>query len=234
MVLAGIHHSSGAPMAETYTTVAVLGLGAFGSAVAKDLASFGHHVVGIDIDEETVNLLADDIPHAMIADARNEDALRDAGVDQCDVVVIAIGDNLEANIVSAMNARLLGVKQVWAKSASRTHQRILKKIGVDHLANPDVEIAHRVAQKIHNPHVTDYMAISGGITAVSILTPAALDGKSLSSLDEIADGTVTCVAVYRDGDLLTRDAEESVAEDDILLLVGRRGDLQAFGERYCA
>ena len=146
--------------------VAVIGLGTFGGTVARDLASFGHHVVGIDVDEARVNEFADDLAQALIADARDERALRDAGVDQCDAVVVAMGEDLEANIVGAMNARVLGVRQVWVKSRSRTHRRILAKIGVDHVVNPERDMGHRVAQTIHNPFVADYMVAAGNQTVV--------------------------------------------------------------------
>lgn len=213
--------------------VAVIGLGTFGSTVAQDLAAFGHHVIGIDLDEARVNLLADTLAQTLIADARDEAALRDAGVDQCDAVVIAMGENLEANIVGAMNARVLGVRHVWVKSRSRTHRRILDKIGVDHVVNPERDMGHRVAQTIHNPFVADYMVAAGNQTVVSLNAPDRLMGRALGQIGFAERHAIECLGLLRGGELVRFHADPTVEAGDTLLLLGRRGDLQRFGETQC-
>lgn len=213
--------------------VAVIGLGTFGATVAKDLAAFGHHVIGIDIDERRVNEFADELAQAVIADARDERAMQDAGVAQCDAVVIAMGENLEANVVGAMNARVLGVRRVWVKSRSRTHRRILSKIGVDHVVNPEQDMGHRVAQTIHNPFVADYMVAAGNLTVVSLNSPRGLFGKSLSAIGFKDRYSLECLGLLRSGKLHRVADDPTVDEGDVLLLLGRRQDLQRFGEQQC-
>ena len=214
--------------------VAVIGLGTFGGTVARDLAAFGHHVVGIDIDEARVNLHADDLSQTIIADARDEAAMRDAGVDQCDAVVIAMGEDLEANIVGAMNARVLGVKQIWGKSRNRTHRRILSRIGVDHVVNPEEAMGHRVAQIIHTPFVGDYMVAVGNLTVVSLAAPDRLAGRRLQDFDFQGRYAIECLGVLRKHKLLRMAENPSLVEGDVLLLLGRRQDLQRFGETQCS
>ena len=213
--------------------VAVIGLGTFGGTVAADLAAFGHHVIGIDIDEARVNDLADDLAQALIADARDERALKDAGVDQCDAVVIAMGEDLEANIVGAMNARVLGVRHIWVKSRSRTHRRILSRIGVDHVVNPERDMGRRVAQTIHNPFVADYMVASGNTTVVSLNAPDRLVGKHLRAIDFKDRHSIECLGLLRSGTLIRMSEDPAVEAGDTLLLLGKRGDLQRFGEVQC-
>ena len=213
--------------------VAVIGLGTFGGTVARDLANFGHHVIGIDVNEARVNDFADDLAQAVIADARDERALQDAGVDQCDAVVVAMGENLEANIVGAMNARVLGVKHVWVKSRSRTHRRILTKIGVDHVVNPEQDMGHRVAQTIHNPFVADYMVAQGGVTVVSLNAPKRLHGKALHAIGFKERYEIDCLGLLRGGKLHRFHDDPVVEKDDALLLLGRRQGLQRFGEVQC-
>ena len=220
-------------ISEPVGAVAVVGLGTFGGTVARDLQAFGHHVIGIDLDEGRVNAFADDLSQAVIADARDERALRDAGVDQCDAVVIAMGEDLEANIVGAMNARGLSVRQVWVKSRSRTHRQILRKIGVDHVVNPEQDMGHRVAQTIHNPFVTDYMVAPGGITIVSLNAPARLVGRSLLAIEFAKRHGIECLGLLREGKLLRVSDDPIVAREDALLLAGHRRDLQRFGETQC-
>ena len=213
--------------------IAVIGLGTFGGTVAKDLAAFGHHVIGIDVNEGRVNDFADDLAQAVIADARDERALQDAGVDQCDAVVIAMGEDLEANIVGAMNARVLGVRHVWVKSRSRTHRRILSKIGVDHVVNPEQDMGHRVAQTIHNPFVADYMVAQGGVTIVSLNAPTRLVGKTLHAIGFKERFKIECLGLLRTGTLQRFADDPMIEKADALLLLGRRQDLQRFGESQC-
>ena len=214
--------------------VAVIGLGTFGGTVARDLAGFGHHVIGIDVDDGRVNAFADELTQAVIADARDERALQDAGVDQCDAVVVAMGEDLEANIVGAMNARVLGVKHIWVKSRSRTHRRILSKIGVDHVVNPEQDMGHRVAQTIHNPFVADYMVATGGVTVVSLNAPRRLFGKSLRTIGFKDRFDIDCLGLLRKGVLHRYHDDPTVTDGDALLLLGRRKGLQRFGETQCA
>ena len=213
--------------------VAVIGLGTFGGTVAKDLAGFGHHVIGIDVNEGRVNEFADELAQTVIADARDERALQDAGVDQCDAAVIAMGEDLEANIVGSMNARVLGVRHVWVKSRSRTHRRILSKIGVDHVVNPEQDMGHRVAQTIHNPFVADYMVVSGGMTVVSLNAPNRLVGRSLSQIGFRDRHSIDCLGLVRAGKLHRFNEDPTIESADVLMLLGRRQDLQRFGERQC-
>src|SRR3546814_18909319 len=112
-------------------SVAVIGLGTFGSTVASELAEFGNHVLGIDSDEQTVSRLAGTLAEVIIADGRDEEALRQAGVGGYDVALIAIGEDLEANILRTMNVKLLGGPTLWGKALNRIHTRILAKLEVD-------------------------------------------------------------------------------------------------------
>ena len=213
--------------------VAVIGLGTFGAAVAQDLAEHGHYVVGVDLDAGRANALADRVSQAVIADARDEQALRDAGVDQCRVGVVAIGENLEANLLCTMNLRLLEVPQIWVKSRSRTHRRILAKIGAQRIVNPEMEMGREVAQRIHNPFVGDTMSTGHGRMVVSLNAPERLVGRRLAELRLADRHGIECLGMLR-GPALVRLSEDPVLEaEDTLLLLGRRQDLQRFGEAHC-
>lgn len=213
--------------------VAVIGLGTFGAAVAADLADYGHHVIGVDLDEGRVDALAEAIAQTVIADAREEAALRDAGVDQCEVAVVAIGENLEASLLCAMNLRLLEVPQIWVKARSRTHRRILSKIGVQRIVNPEMEMGREVAQRIHNPFVTDYMSAGHGRTVVSFNVPQRLTGRRLADLRLPQKHAIECLGLLRGPELVRVSDEPVLRAEDTLLLLGRRQDLQRFGEAHC-
>lgn len=213
------------------SSVAVIGLGTFGSTVASDLARFGNHVLGIDIDEPNVSRLADTLAEAVIADGRDEAALREAGVGNYDVALIAIGEDLEANILCTMNVKLLGVPTIWVKAMSRIHHRILTKLGADRVIQPEQEIGQHIAQMLHNPLVRDYVSLGNGYHVVNFQIPEQLDKVAIGEL-ELADRfEIRCLGLMRGSDYLSCDSVDTrLRTDDKLLLLGRRQNLRSFGD----
>lgn len=177
-------------------TFAVIGLGNFGSTVATELARFGNHVIGIDLDEKLVSSHVETISQAFIANSRDELALREAGLGECDAAVIAMGSDIESSILSAMNLKLIGVPLIWAKATSRTHHRILSKLGVDRVIHPEVEVGQQIAQVLHNPLVRDYVSLGNGYIVVNFRIPASLEGK-VSKLHHRKGFNLRCIAVMR-------------------------------------
>lgn len=228
---AAIHGRTIVVSKRTHRSFAVIGLGSFGSALAAELANFGNHVLGIDISERDVSQVADKLSEAIIADGRDEEALRDAGVGAYDVAVVAIGEDLEANILCTMNVKLLGVETVWVKAMSRTHHRILYKLGADRVVQPEVEIAQHIAQMLHNPLVRDYVSLGNGFSVVDFTIPESLDGRAIGDLDLTGRHELRCLGVMRGTDYLASDSPNTgLRADDKLLLLGRRENLRAFAD----
>jgi trk system potassium uptake protein TrkA len=212
-------------------TFAVIGLGTFGSTVATELANFGNRVIGIDIDEAPVSRLADTVTQALIADARDEDALREAGVGHCEVALIAIGEDLEANVLCTMNVKMLGVPCIWVKAVTKTHHRILSKIGADRVIEPEQEVGRHVAQKLHNPLIRDYLSLGNGFYIVDIRVPESLDGGKLGPLLANAYGKGRCIGAMRGTVFMPCQVEDvELQTDDKLLLLGERQELRNFSE----
>ena len=211
----------------------VIGLGTFGATVASELVNFGNKVIGIDIEEGPVSRLADKLTQAMIADARDEEALREAGAGDCDVALIAIGEDLEANIICTMNVKMLGVPCIWVKAVSKTHHRILSKIGADRVIEPEQEVGRHVAQILHNPLIRDYLSLGNGFYIIDIRAPDTLNGEKLGPLLADAEGKVRCLGVMRGIDYLPGPVADIALEtDDKLLLLGGRQDLRDFSESF--
>ncbi len=218
-------------MAGKSRTFAVIGLGSFGTTVATELARFGNEVIGIDCAEGPVNALADELSHTVIADARDEQALRDAGVDQCTVAVVGIGTNLEASIMAVMNVRLLGVETIWAKAMSRTHHRILSKLSVTRVVQPEQELGQHIAQMLNNPLLRDYVSLGNGFHVVNILAPEYLAGRRVSALKLMDKFEIRLLGVMRGSEFVGTEADDpELATDDKLLLLGRRPALRAFSD----
>ena len=212
-------------------TFAVIGLGTFGQAVALELSRFGDNVIGIDLQASAVDDVADDIASAVIADARSEDALREAGVGEVDAAIVAQASDLESSVMAAINLQMLGVKTVWAKATTETHHRILTKLGVDRVIHPEEEVGRQIAAALHNPLVRDDMSLGNGLTVISFAAPMSLKGRGLDSL-KLEKRRVRCLGVMREAEFVGSDATPcELAEDDLLLLLGRDGDLREFMER---
>lgn len=218
-------------MIDTPRSFAVIGLGTFGATVARELADCGETVLGIDIASGPINDLAEVLQETVIADGRDEAALREAGVSQCDTAVIAIGKDLEASIVTAMNVKIIGVRQIWAMAESRTHHRILSRVGVDRVFEPSRNMGQRAAQMLHNPLVRDYLSLGNGFHAISVVVPEEMAGRRLGDLSLEDKYAVRCLEVMRGSERLTPDDGDPVLEaDDRMLILGRRADLRAFSD----
>jgi trk system potassium uptake protein TrkA len=209
----------------------VIGLGSFGSTVASELARLGGHVLGIGLDERNVSALADTLSEAIIADGRDEEALREAGVGKYDVAVVAIGEDLEANILTTMNVKRLGVPVIWAKATSRDHKLILGKLGVDRVIQPELEIGQHIAQMLHDPQLDDYVSLDHGNFIVYYKVPEQLEGKTLDSLGLLEKFNIRCLGVMRGADYhACSTGDLALLVHDKLILLGSRRHLTAFGE----
>lgn len=210
-------------------TFCVVGLGNFGGTVAGELQRFGNHVVGIDVSETRISEYAGTLSQSFIVDARDETALREAGVDACDVGIVAMGSDLEASILASINLKLIGVPVVWAKATTKTHHRILRKIGVDRVIHPEVEVGQHIAQVLHNPLVRDYVSLGNGFSVVNFRIPESLEGKSLKDLPHNNTFDLRCIGVMRGTEFIGQDGADCALErDDLLLLLGQRKDLRSF------
>ena len=210
---------------------AVVGLGTFGSTVASELTRFGNHVIGIDTDERRVNALADTLSQGLIVDARDESALRDAGLGDCDVAVIAMASDLEVSILATVNVARIGVPTVWAKAMSRTHHRILSKLGVDRVIHPEEEVGRSVAQMLHNPLVRDYASLGNNRFAVSFIVPPSIEGRKVSELRKLVDFDLRVLGVMRGTEWLgDDDCPSPLMAEDTLLLMGTRANLRRFAD----
>jgi trk/ktr system potassium uptake protein len=218
-------------LAERKNSFAVIGLGAFGSTVATELAKFDAYVLGIDLDEKRVARMADVVAEAKILDATDETALREAGLERYGAVVIAIGEDVESSILCTMNMRLLGCKTIWVKARDKTHHRILTKLGADRVILPEQEVGQHVAQMLHNPAVRDYVSMGNGFHVVNMVIPEAFDGRPLAALGLGEKFALRTLGLMRGTEF--HDAQESgleLKEGDKILVLGKQAELRRFGD----
>jgi trk system potassium uptake protein len=202
--------------------VMVIGLGRFGSAVARELERLGHQVLAIDRSEQLVNELSNDVTHALQLDAADEAALRSAGAADFPAAIVAISSEAEPSIFATMVLKRLGVRNVIAKAGSQLHGEILDRVGADRVVFPERETGLRLAHSFNVPNVIDYLDVAPSFGIEKIRPPRSFVGKSLGELDLKARLGLTPIALRRGNQVFVNPArEEKVGEEDELILIGR-------------
>ena len=218
-------------MGKEKRSFAIIGLGAFGGTVAVELARYGNNVLGIDMDERSVAQMAPLLSATVILDTTDELALREVGIDRYDVALVAIGQDIQASILTTMNLKMLGIETIWVKAANKTHHRILSKLGTDRVILPEQEMGRHIAQMLHNPAVVEYVSLGNGYSVVNIAVPERMSGQPIAALKLGADHDLRLLGLMRGGDFLSCERPETVLQqDDKLILLGRRPELRRFGD----
>ena len=206
--------------------VIVVGLGRFGSAVARELHVLGHEVLAVDASETIVNEIAPEVTHAVQADASDEAALRSLGAASFQIAVVAMSSSTEASIFATMALKRLGVPHVIAKASNVLHGAILERIGADRVIYPEAEAGRDVAHTLLIPDVEDYIDLAPGFGAAKVRVPSPFVGRSLGELDLTTRFKVTPIAISRrDTVKVNPHRDERLAEGDYLLLIGHDDQL---------
>jgi trk system potassium uptake protein TrkA len=207
--------------------VMVIGLGRFGSAVARELERLGHQVLAVDRAEQRVNDIAPEVTHALQLDAADEEALRAAGAGDFSTAIVAISSDAEPSIFATMVLKRLGVRTVIAKAGSLLHGEILARVGADRVVFPERETGLRLAHSFNVPNVLDYLDVAPNFGIEKIRPPKAFLGRSLGDLDLKGKLGLTPIALRRGQQVFVNPArEEKVLEGDELILIGRDDKLE--------
>lgn len=209
---------------------AVIGLGRFGGSLIKELIAMGHEVLAIDTDEEKVEDFVDIATHAVQADSTDEAVLRKLGITSFDVVVVSIGQNLQANILTAITLKEMGVKKVIAKAQTALHGKVLEKIGTDVVIYPERDMAIKLAHSfVHN--VMNQIDLSSEYSIVEILAPKEFVGKSLAQMEVRTKMNVAVIAIKHDEEIsVPPDPDQIIQERDILVVAGENKNINKISE----
>lgn len=206
--------------------VMVIGLGRFGSAVARELERLGHEVLAIDRSEQPVNDISTDVTHAVQLDAADEDALRSAGAADFQTAIVAISSDAEPSIFATMVLKRLGVRNVIAKAGSLLHGEILARVGADRVVFPERETGLRLAHSFNVPNVIDYLDVAPNFGIEKIRPPKSFVGRTLGELNLKGRMGLTPIALRRGQQVVVNPArEERVAAGDELIVIGRDDEL---------
>lgn len=199
---------------------AVIGLGSFGATVALELTKLNHDVIGIDTIKRNVENLADQITHAVIADATDEHVLEELNIQNCDAVVVAIGEDIEASILCVLNLKNLGVEKILVKAKTKAHHTILSHLNITKIIHPEEDMGVRVAQALNYPMVSRYMALDHDHYIIKVPVHEKLNKVNLSGILK-QEPHIKLLLLKRDEQIIYEtDSSFTLQTGDVLILEG--------------
>ena len=201
-------------------TYAVFGLGRYGIAVARELVEHGMEVIAVDSEERIVNMAADELPICKCADITDPDVIRQLGISNVDVVIIAMANNLEASVMAVTLCKEIGVKTVIAKCANEMHQKILTRVGADKVVFPENESGIRLARNLLSSGFVDMVSLAKNVSMIELDVKPEWLGKNLIQLNLRKKYSVNVVAIRR-ADMVSVDIDPHapLSPDDKFIVI---------------
>jgi trk system potassium uptake protein TrkA len=218
---------------------AIIGLGRFGQKLAIALAMSGAEVIAIDKDREVIELIRDQVSHAVRLDSTDEEALKAQGVDKADVAIVGIGQGtgqgFESAVLTVVNLKQMGVKQIYARAESLLAGEVFSKVGATDVIYPEIESAQKWAYKLIAPQIGEKMDFAPGYSLARIKAPTSFDGRTVMDLQLRQKYSVNLVLIKRGEDSKSARSKDSIInvpmpgtviyKDDILMVAGSDEDL---------
>lgn len=214
---------------------AVIGLGLFGSAIARKLSERGAEVIAIDSDEEKIEGIKDDVAYAVTLDASDKRALESQNIANMDAVVVAIGKNFQDLLLTVFQLQEIGVKRIIARAQGVMQKRILMKMGVTELLSPEDEVSNNVAEQLTNPGVLMCVELPDNYEIVEVQAPKSILNRALQDLNFTERYRLNLVTLLRKTEgkhhiLSVTEPNIKLQDEDILVLFGRAKDINRFIE----
>ena len=208
--------------------VLIVGLGRFGEAIAGELADLDRDVLVIDENAPLVQKWSERVTHAVQADARDLEALRQIGAQEFPIAIVAVGSSVEASVLITANLVDLGVTQIWAKAVSKSHGTILSRIGAQHVIYPEAEAGERVAHLVSG-RMIDFIEFDDDFALVKMYPPKPIRGIPLSESQVRRKFGITVVGVKAPGKDFTYATPETVISNhDLIIVSGNSADIEKF------
>lgn len=210
---------------------AVLGLGVFGSTVAKTLSAYNYEVVAVDADLKCVERMADIVTQAVQCDITDKEELRAAGVGDCDIAIVGMGSHLEATVMAIINLKELGVPYIIAKAKNKRYMQIFSKVGADRVVRPEKEMGVVVAKSLLSNSIIDMIDIDGDYSLVELKVPPKWVDHSLRELDVRNRYGINVIGVRKHNSQklsVSLDADYVIEEDDQMVVIADTKTIEKF------
>lgn len=206
---------------------AVIGLGRFGKTVALTLAADGNEVLAIDNNERHVREIEDYVAGTAVCDATGTNVLKSLGIRNFDCVVVSIGEDMQASILTTLACKDLGIKLVVAKANSESHKEILERIGADVVVFPEDYTGQKVAKMLSNPSVNEIMKLTDKFKVVEIAAPDDWRDKTILELNIRHKYHISVIVIKRDDYVIYPEPETELRQGDVLLVAGEPKKIEA-------
>lgn len=210
----------------------VIGLGRFGGSIVRELIEQDADVMAIDIDTERVDEFASIATQAVVADTTDESVLKSLGIRNFEHVIVAIGENIQASILTTLMLKEIGVKRITVKAQNDYHAKVLDKIGADKVVHPERDMGIRIAHNMLSNNVLDYLELSDEHSIMEVKANEKLAGFTLIGLDIRANYGINIVAIKRDKEIIVSpQADMEIQFQDILIIIGSDADINRFEKK---
>lgn len=207
----------------------VIGLGRFGGSIARELIQQGANVMAIDSSVERVDEFSHIATQAIVADTTDESVIKSLGLWNFEHVIVAIGENIQASILTTLILKELGVPKITVKAQNDYHEKVLRKIGADFVVHPERDMGIRIANNMISNNVLDYLELSDQHSIMEIRVNEKLVNHTIIELDIRAKYGINIVGIKRNNDIIiSLSATEKIQEDDVLLVIGADVDINRF------
>ncbi len=224
--------------------VAVIGLGKFGSTVARELTELGARVIAIDEQKERVEEIKDSVAYAVTLNSTDRSALESVAIREVDVAVVCIGEDVEANLLTTLLLKKMGVKKIWARAITELQLEILKAMEVDDIINLEEEMGKMIAQTLASATLGRFIPLSEGHSIAEIKIPDSYIGKTLRQINPREKYRVNVVALKKfvpaiddTGERTMEEiidnvpsSDEKLEDDTVLLVAGANRDIEKFSK----
>ena len=215
---------------------AVIGLGRFGSAIARKLSEKNAEVLAIDVDEEKVEAIADDVAYAVTLDSTDSKSLIAQNIQDMDAVVVSIGANFQDLLLTTFVLQELRVKRIIARAQGKNQRRILQKMGITEILSPEDEVSNNVAEQLVNPSVLMCMQLPDDYEIVEVKAPKNMDNRTMDDIGLRAKYKINLVTLLRKGDdgkhhiIGVPQPDTVIYNNDIIILFGKTDNINRFIE----
>lgn len=208
----------------------IIGLGRFGTALALSLADAGKEILVIDYDEERVREMRSYTENAYVVHKLDRKALEDSGVQNCDVVVVCIGEKVDTSILTTLNVIELGVPRVISKASTADQGKVLAKIGAE-VVYPERDMAIRLAQRLVSERLMNFLTLQGDVSVSELSLSEVLDGVTVSQADIRKRFGLNIIAIERSRQIVTEITPEfRFQKNDVIVLIGKQEGIRKFEE----
>ena len=212
----------------------VIGLGSFGSNVAKTLYEMGHEVVAIDEEKSKVDDMKDAATHAVQMNAADKENLQAMGITDMDVVVVSLGPDMESSVLTTLYLKEMAVRRIVAKALTEDHAKILEAVGATEVIYPEKDMAIKTALRLSNPNILEYLPLISGLTVQEIAAPEKFIGKSLKELDVRNKYDIQVMAIkgiIPEKTTFMPKADFVIKDSDILIILGEEKQIKKFDSK---